>query len=89
MLELIDELILLVTHLKYYDGPNCDLIKYKYLLVIIMGIDNEIKKKDKDKIKPTWWTLVYKKNWGSVSGHNVLFTVTHQERVRRERKAKR
>jgi len=24
MLELIDELILLVTHLKYYDGPNCD-----------------------------------------------------------------
>jgi len=27
MLELIDELILLVTHLKYYDGPNCDLIK--------------------------------------------------------------
>jgi len=27
MLELIDELILLVTHLKYYNGPNCDLIK--------------------------------------------------------------
>jgi len=27
MLELIDELILLVTHLKYYDEPNCDLIK--------------------------------------------------------------
>jgi len=27
MLELIHELILLVTHLKYYDGPNCDLIK--------------------------------------------------------------
>jgi len=27
LLELIDELILLVTHLKYYDGPNCDLIK--------------------------------------------------------------
>jgi len=27
--------------------------------------------------------------WGSVSGHKVLFTVTHQERVRRERKAKR
>jgi len=22
MLELIDELILLLTHLKYYDGPN-------------------------------------------------------------------
>ena len=43
MLELIDELILLVTHLKYYDGPNCDLIKYKNLLVIIMGSDNKIK----------------------------------------------
>jgi len=27
LLELIDELILLVTDLKYYDGPNCDLIK--------------------------------------------------------------
>ena len=27
MLELTDELIPLVTHLKYYDGPNCDLIK--------------------------------------------------------------
>ena len=36
MLELIDELILLVTNLKYYDGPNCDLIKFKDLLVIIM-----------------------------------------------------
>jgi len=44
MLELIDELILLVTHLKYYDGPNCDLIKkYKDLLVIIIGSDNKIK----------------------------------------------
>jgi len=30
-----------------------------------------------------------KRNCGSVSGHKVLFTVTHQERVRRERKAKR
>jgi len=47
MLELIDELILLVTHLKYYDGPNCDLIKYKDLLVIIMGSDNKIKIKIK------------------------------------------
>jgi len=27
MLELIDELIVLVTHLKYYDESNCDLIK--------------------------------------------------------------
>jgi len=27
LLELIDKLILLVTHFKYYDGPNCDLIK--------------------------------------------------------------
>jgi len=43
MLELIDELILLVTHLKYYDGPNCDLIKSKDLLVIIMRSDNKIK----------------------------------------------
>jgi len=44
MLGLIDELILLVTHLKYYDGPNWDLIKkYKDLLVIIMGSDNKIK----------------------------------------------
>ena len=41
------ELILLVTHLKYYDGPNCDLIKYKDLLVIIMGSDNKIKIKIK------------------------------------------
>jgi len=40
LLELIDEL---VTYLKYYDGPNCDLIKYKDLLVIIMGSDNKIK----------------------------------------------
>ena len=30
-----------------------------------------------------------KRNWGSVSGHKVLFTVTHQVRVKRERKAKR
>jgi len=30
-----------------------------------------------------------KRDWGSVFGHKVLFTVTHQERVRRERKAKR
>jgi len=43
VLELIDELILLVTHLKYYDGPSCDLIKYKDLLIIIMGSDNKIK----------------------------------------------
>ena len=41
------ELILLVTHLKYYDGPNCDLIKYKDLLFIIMGSDNKIKIKIK------------------------------------------
>jgi len=37
-----------VTHLKYYDGSNCDLIKFKDLLIIIiiiMGSDN------KDKIK--------------------------------------
>jgi len=40
LLELIDELILLVTHLKYYDG---DLIKFKDLLVIIMRSDNKIK----------------------------------------------
>ena len=43
MLELIDELILLVTHLKYYDELNCDLIKFKDILVIIMGSDNKIK----------------------------------------------
>jgi len=43
VVELIDKLILLVTHLKYYDGPNCDLIKSKDLLVIIMGSDNKIK----------------------------------------------
>jgi len=30
-----------------------------------------------------------KRDWGSVSGHKVLFTVTHQKPVRRERKAKR
>ena len=33
--------------------------------------------------------MVYKRNWGSVSGHKVLFTVTHQERVKRERKTKK
>ena len=49
LLELIDELILLVTHLKYYDEPNCNLIKYKDLLVIIMGSDNKIKIKIKIK----------------------------------------
>jgi len=43
MLELIDKLILLVTHLKYYDGHNYDLIKSKDLLVIIMRSDNKIK----------------------------------------------
>jgi len=43
MLKLIDELILLVTHLKYYDGLNCDLIKFQDLLIIIMGSDNIIK----------------------------------------------
>jgi len=43
LLELIDGLILLVTHLKYYDELNCDLIKFKNLLVIIMGSDNKIK----------------------------------------------
>jgi len=43
VLELIDELILLVTHLKYYDGRNCDLIKFKDLLIVIMGSDNKIK----------------------------------------------
>jgi len=43
MLELIDKLILLVTHLKYYDGLNCDLIKSKDLLVIIMRSDDKIK----------------------------------------------
>jgi len=43
MLELIDELILLVTHLKYYDESNYDLIKSKDLLVIIMRSDNKIK----------------------------------------------
>jgi len=29
------------------------------------------------------------RDWGSVSGHKVLFTVTYQEHVRRERKTKR
>ena len=29
-----------------------------------------------------------KRNCGSVSGHKVLFTVTHQERVRRVKKGK-
>jgi len=43
MLELIDESILLVTHLKYYDGANYDLIKFKDILVIIMISDNKIK----------------------------------------------
>jgi len=40
LLELIDELILLITYLKYYDGFNCDLTKFKDLLVIIMESDN-------------------------------------------------
>jgi len=32
-----------MTYLKYYYGSNCDLIKYKDLLVIIMENDNKIK----------------------------------------------
>jgi len=32
--------------------------------------------------------LVCKRDWGSVSGHKVLFTVTYQERVRRENRGK-
>jgi len=32
--------------------------------------------------------LVYKRDWGFVSGNKVLFTVTHQERVRIEKKDK-
>jgi len=32
--------------------------------------------------------LVYKRVWGSVSANKVLFTVPHQERVRREKKDK-
>ena len=36
-----------MTHLKYYDGPNCDLIKFKDLLIIIMRSNNKIKIKIK------------------------------------------
>jgi len=32
--------------------------------------------------------LVYKRDWGSIFGHKVLFTVTHQERVGKEKKGK-
>jgi len=32
--------------------------------------------------------LVYKRDWGFVSSHKVLFTVTHQKCVRREKKGK-
>jgi len=34
-------------------------------------------------------TLVYERDCGSISGHKVLFTIIHQERVRRKRKTKR
>ena len=33
--------------------------------------------------------MVYKRDWGYVSGHKIIFTVTHQERVRREKKDKK
>ena len=42
MLELIDELILLCDSFEILWWPNCDLIKYKDLLVI-MGSHNKIK----------------------------------------------
>jgi len=32
-----------MIHLKYYNGPDYDLIKFKDLLVIITGGDNKIK----------------------------------------------
>jgi len=32
--------------------------------------------------------LAYKRDWSFVSGHKVLFTVTHQERMIREKKSK-
>jgi len=38
MLELIDELILLVTHLKYYDGPNCDLINIETYWLLLWEV---------------------------------------------------
>ena len=38
MLELCE------AHLKYYDGPKCDLIRYKDLLVIMESY-NKIKQK--------------------------------------------
>jgi len=38
MLELIDELILLVTHLKYYDGPNYDLINIETYWLLLWEV---------------------------------------------------
>jgi len=38
LLELIDELILLVTHLKYYDGPNCDLINIETYWLLLWEV---------------------------------------------------
>jgi len=42
VLELIDRLILYVTHLKYYNESKCNLIKYNNLLVIMESY-NKIK----------------------------------------------
>jgi len=33
-------------------------------------------------------TLVYKNDCGFVFDHKIIFTITHQERVRREKKGK-
>jgi len=33
--------------------------------------------------------LVYKRDWSSVSGYKVLFTVTHHKHVRRKKKGKK
>ena len=38
MLELIDGLILLVTHLKYYDRPNCDLINIETYWLLLWEV---------------------------------------------------
>jgi len=45
MLELIDELIPISDSFEILWWSNCDLIKYKDLLVIVMGSDNKIKQR--------------------------------------------
>jgi len=55
--RIIHDLILLVTHLKYYDAFNCDLIKFKdlYWLLLWEVIIKEIKDENKNQLDGCWF----------------------------------